>query len=256
MKKNRKFLQTMNIESFAEAKKRNCYKIKLFFNSNNPTLIKLGKKLKNCRKGHRCNSLACAVCLRRFRIKFLETNLPKLKQLCNDYDLYMATVICNVPVNMATDNINTFKEWFYKRLQESNLDSLKLVGGIDYSFNQVHGNSYSPYWCQHCHFVVATNHKEYVREVLSGIFIRDGVRLKKTPELALLENFEDIDSVTNYSVPSFFETRYKRLNGRTAHWPLNSKLEKEIALFLASNNPRDLQIEQNLTTRGGVQCHK
>ena len=238
------------IESLRDAKVRNENKIKLFLNSDDPPLIKLGRSLRRCKKGHRCNRLACSVCLRNFRLQFLKKYLPKLQTLSKDYDLYLATVICNVPVNMATDSIDVFKNWFYKRLKESQIDGLIFVGGIDYSFNQAKNQVYLPYWCQHLHFIVATNHKKLVQEALSRVFIRDGVRLKKPPQLDPLESFDDVVNVTNYSIPSYFETRYKHKNGRTSHWSLVSKLEKEISLFLAKNCPDDLMVEQNISKIG------
>ncbi|GEM_PF-1615385 len=240
------------IESLDEVKERNERKIKLFINSGNPDLIKLGEMMKRCRKKNRCNCLVCSVCLRRFRLRFLKKYLPKLQTLFKDYDLYLATVICNVPVNMATDSMDTFKSWFYKKLKDNHLDGLIFVGGIDYSFNLAKNQSYLPYWCQHLHFIVATNHKRFVQEALSKIFIKDGVRLKKPPQLDALKDLDDIVGVTNYSIPSYFEKRYKQKNGRTNHWSLNSKLEKEIALFLARNSPEDLKVEQNISNMGGA----
>ena len=238
------------IESLDDVKKRNERKIKLFINSEYPDLIKLGEIMKRCRKKNRCNCLVCSVCLRRFRLQFLKKNLPKLQTLSKYYSLYLATVICNVPVNMATDSIDVFKNWFYDKLKDNHLDGLIFVGGIDYSFNQAKNQSSQPYWCQHLHFIVATNHKKLVQEALSKIFVKDGVRLKKPPQLDALKDFDDIVSVTNYSIPSYFEKRYKQKNGRTSHWSLNSKLEKEIALFLARNSPEDLKVEQNISNMG------
>ena len=63
------------VESFEQAKERNETKIMAFRASKDKTMSKTADKLIDCRLHHRCNLLACSVCLRRFRLKFLKRNI-------------------------------------------------------------------------------------------------------------------------------------------------------------------------------------
>ena len=129
------------IESFDEVKERNKRKIKLFINSENPDLIKLGEMMKRCRKKNRCNCLACSVCLRRFRLNYLKKHLPIWKKLMKQCPVHYISAINRVPVDTDVDTLGDFKEWFEQCLKQYDFDRIPLVGGVDYSWNYENGQN-------------------------------------------------------------------------------------------------------------------
>lgn len=231
----------MKLEKLSEVKLRNQFKIQAFQSSESKELQHLAKKLKSCRKGHRCHSVACSVCLRRFRKKYLKRYLPIWMELMTQCPVHYISAINRVPVNPNIDSLVDFKNWFEKCLKQYGFDKIPLLGGVDYSWNYENGQNYL---CQHLHFLVAVYDRNPLIECLKKSFLRDNMVSRPVyPEL--LNDYSDLERALNYTIPAYFEKRSRYLVNKrhnTKHYPLSSKQGRELYLFLSSNVPEDLMI--------------
>lgn len=238
------------IESFDEVKERNKRKIKLFINSENPDLIKLGEMMKRCRKKNRCNCLACSVCLRRFRLNYLKKHLPIWKKLMKQCPVHYISAINRVPVDTDVDTLGDFKEWFEQCLKQYDFDKIPLVGGVDYSWNYENGQNYI---CQHFHFLVAVFDRKPLIECLRKSFFRDST-VSRPVYPKILKDYSDLKRSLNYTIPAYFEKRCRYLvkkRHHTNHYPLDDKHLRELYLFLSSNTPEDLMIVHDVYNKKG-----
>lgn len=249
--------EKLKIESLQDANFRNGEKIKYLQNSNIPELLNLSSKIEKCTEEKPCNCLACSVCLRRFRKRFLKKYIPVLSHLHSNCHIYYISPICRVPLDLQNGSIGGFKNWLKSLLADYGFKNTRIIGGVDYSYNIKQKPDIAPYWCQHFHFLVVTYEIGAFAEALRRIFRNDGMMVKQSVRVSKpLEGKWDIKKCLNYTIPAFFEKRYsyQTLSNRnyTKNWELAPRENKEIYLFLSSAKPRDLMFKNNITTKGGL----
>ena len=96
--------------------------------------------MERCRHDKPCCRLACSVCLRSFRIQYLDEHLPIWEDLFTKCSIYSVSAICRVPVDTKVDSLIDFKKWFFDGLRRYGFDSIPLIGGIDYSYDYEGGS--------------------------------------------------------------------------------------------------------------------
>lgn len=249
--------EQLQIETLNDAKLRNVEKIKCFRNSNISELINLADKIEKCTQTKPCKCLACSVCLRSFRKRYLKKYTEILNALHKKCDIFYISPICRTPLNLQNDSINDFKNWLKSRLVDYGFVNTPIIGGVDYSYNIKQKSNITPYWCQHFHFLIITYQIKGFAEALRRIFRNDGMMVKQAVRVSKpLESELDIKKCLNYTIPAFFEKRYsyKTLSNRnyTKNWELAPKQNKEIYLFLSSAKPRDLMLKNNVAIKGGL----
>lgn len=157
------------IETPEQAKERNETKIMAFRASRNKILSRSADKMIDCRPHHRCNLLACSVCLRKFRLRYLQRNIRKWKKLYKKCHVYYITCVLKVPANTQTMPLLDLKGWFANHIAQYGFDKIPLVGGVDYSVN--YDNNYETWYiCQHFHFLVALYKPDGFIQVLKHAF--------------------------------------------------------------------------------------
>lgn len=77
------------VESQEQARERNERKIMAFRASRDKILSRSADKMIDCRPYHRCNLLACSVCLRKFRLRYLKRNIKNGKS-------YIKSALCTI----------------------------------------------------------------------------------------------------------------------------------------------------------------
>lgn len=242
--------EQLKLETLSEVKWRNQLKIQAFQASENEELRHLADKLKQCRKGKRCRLLACSVCLRLFRKKYLKRHLPIWKKLMKQCPVHYVSAINRVPVDPNVDTLGDFKEWFERCLKQYGFDQIPLVGGVDYSWNCENGQIYL---CQHLHFLVAVYDRKPLIECLKKSFLR-GNTVSRPVYPELLNDYSDLERALNYTIPAYFEKRCRYLVNKrhyTKHYPLSDKQGRELYLFLSSNIPEDLMIVHDVYPKKG-----
>lgn len=242
--------EQLKIETPTEAKYRNSIKIPVFMTSGNRELRRLAKKMAYCRKGKRCHLLACSVCLRRFRLHYLEEHLPIWIELMEQCPVHCISAINRVSVDTDIDTLVGFKEWFEQCLKQYGFDHIPLVGGVDYSWNYEDGRNYI---CQHLHFLAAVYDRKPLIECLKKSFFR-GQTVSQPVRSETLHGCSDLKKALNYTIPAYFEKRCRYLvekRHHTKHYPLDDKHLRELYLFLSSNTPEDLMIVHDVYNKKG-----
>jgi hypothetical protein len=122
-------------ETLSEAKKRRADKIRLLGRGEKPAQ-KLATKLDLCRKGQRCNSAVCDVCVGRERL-YLYHETPPIFAAHPDWT--RASIIPAgflVPVGkLSTLDLKVITARINKRLERSSLRNRIVIAGIDISLN-------------------------------------------------------------------------------------------------------------------------
>lgn len=233
------------VESQEQARERNKTKIMAFRASRDKILSRSADKMIDCRPYHRCNLLACSVCLRKFRLRYLKRNIKKWKKLYKKCPVYYITCVLRVPTNTQTMSLLDLKGWFCNHIAQYGFDKIPLLGGVDYSINY---DESSKIWyiCQHFHFLVALYKPDGFIQALKRAFPK-GVNVARPIRAEVINDLEGLIKAINYTIPAFFEKHWRRLvnnHHRTKHYPLGNKQLCDLYKFLAVNSPKDLMIKQ------------
>lgn len=246
MSRNNSKQLPLKIESLKQAKERNETKIMAFRASKDKTLSLAADKLIDCRPHHRCNLLDCSKCLRKFRLRYLETELKRWKKLYQKCPVYYITCILRVPVNPKTMPLLDLKRWFCNHIAQYGFDKIPLVGGVDYSINY-DDSSEAWYICQHFHFLIASYAPEGFLQALRLAFPKSNSVVRPI-RAEVVEDEDGLIKALNYTIPAFFEKHWRRVvnkHHRTKHYPLGNHQLCELYRFLAGNRPEDLMIQQD-----------
>ena len=122
-------------ETFADAKERRAQKIQVL-RQGDKDQQRLAKKLERCRKGHRCRSGACDVCLRLYRLDLFRQTSPVLawRPLWTRASVVPAGFL--IPFGELPDvDLHALGEMIDKRLERSSLRRRIVMAGIDTSLN-------------------------------------------------------------------------------------------------------------------------
>lgn len=233
----------LKIETLQQAKERNETKIMAFRASKDKTTSMIADKLIDCSPHHHCNLLACSVCLRKFRLRYLKKELKKWKRLYQKCPVYYITCILRVPVNPKTMPLLDLKRWFSNHIAQYGFDKIPLVGGVDYSINY-DDSSEDWYICQHFHFLIALYKPDGFIQVLRFAFPKSNSVVRPI-RAEIIKDEKGLIKALNYTIPAFFEKHWRRIVNqyhRTKHYPLGRYQLSELYRFLAGNKPKDLMI--------------
>ena len=155
-------------ESYAEAKDRRDFKIDVLRGGNRQQQ-QLAAKLARCRKGARCNTGACDVCARLFRLRLLRQLQPILASRPHwtrasvvpaDF-LFAEGDLVNVDLNAIRRKIS-------KRLERWSLRNRIVIGAFDIRFNLEENEEVG--WQLHLYMLVEGEHTPRLEEAVKGAF--------------------------------------------------------------------------------------
>ena len=120
-------------ETHVEAEERRAYKIEVL-SGGNKAQQQLAGKLQRCRKGDRCNTGACDVCERLFRLRLLRQLQPILDSRPHWTRASVVTAdFLFTPGELADVDLNALRRKISKRFERWSLRNRIVIAGIDIS---------------------------------------------------------------------------------------------------------------------------
>ena len=145
-----------NFETYQEAKDRRAFKIQVL-RGGNQQQQQLAAKLKRCRKGNRCKSGACDVCLGLFRLWLYRQTKPILASRPH---WTRASVVPSgflfLQGELGNVDLNALRRMTNKRFERSSLRKRIVIAGIDISFNTESNRPVG--WQLHLYMLVEGEH--------------------------------------------------------------------------------------------------
>ena len=155
-------------ETFADATKRRAQKIQILGRGNRDDQ-RLADKLERCRKGSRCGSAACDICLRLYRLRLLRQTSPILTSRLN---WTRASVVPDgflVPLGeLGNVHLKAVGEMIDKRLERSSLRRRIVIAGIDISLNLQDNDIIG--WQLHLYMLIEGENTLRLREAVKAAF--------------------------------------------------------------------------------------
>ncbi|PCI41459.1 MAG: hypothetical protein COB46_03580 [Rhodospirillaceae bacterium] len=187
------------IETLAEAKKAKAKLIRRLSKGNRKSR-RLAKKLRRCKKRHRCWSDMCQVCKRLFGRWYGAQVIP----LFEGQDILLVTLVpeknSRPPGELNLLEPLKMKGALSKKFALPGLEKAIVIGGIDISFNVHSDNAWTPRWQPHFHLIVAGISKKDLWAVLRP-------RYKKSIEIPRpthSKSVTDLPEAVSYTFKSFF----------------------------------------------------
>lgn len=257
--KVRKTALPKGFETFTEAKDRRYNLIRALRAKSPPAkrepghagYERLAKKWDRCKKGRRCGSAACPVCLRLHRKRLLRDVMAIFEKVKDP--LRFLTIIPEdgafEPGSLHKVDLKMLKERWSKRIRRTSGIKLAFLGiDISYNCNQDKG----PYWQLHLHGLV----------VGKPMMVQKGLRSRfknlgqaDVPVRAdRLDDLGDRPKLLTYSLKNKFvrRTEYEKSNGDRGirDQDLKSPQLRELAVFLDRHSVRDRILMRGVTTSG------
>jgi hypothetical protein len=148
-------------ETFAEAKARREFKIEVL-GGGNKAQQHLAGKLQRCRKGNRCNSGACDVCERHFRLRLLRQLMPILASRPHWTRASIVTAdLLFAPGELAQVDLNALRRKISKRFERWSRRNRIVIAAIDISSNSQDNNAIG--WQLHLYMLLEGEHVRAVK---------------------------------------------------------------------------------------------
>jgi hypothetical protein len=155
-------------ETHAEAVARRDFKIEVL-GGGNKTQQQLAGKLARCQKGNRCNSGACDVCARLFRLRLLRQLQPILASRPNWTRASVVTAdFLFAPGELANVDLNALRQKIGKRFERWSLRNRIVIAGIDISLNLEDNDAVG--WQLHLYLLVEGEHTPQLAEAVKATF--------------------------------------------------------------------------------------
>lgn len=203
----------------------------------------------NCAKRARCNSGACICCMRFLRRWFGPATMSAVKLEVITFVTIIDEIFCYAPNELCKFDPDLAKDRLSRKLLDSGLDKMIIIGGIDFSFNTDGEGRWPDHWCPHFALLILGATPEEVTAALDPHF-ESSVRV---PRPVKAKKVNDLLRLTTYLVKSTYSRRssYLAKNGRynTRDLPLKASQEHEITLFLDQFQPVDRLFLQNIRIR-------
>jgi len=155
-------------ETHVEAEERRAYKIEVL-SGGNKTQQQLARKLQRCRKGARCNTGACDVCERLFRLRLLRQLEPILASRSH---WTRASVVpadfLFAPGELGNVDLNALRKKISKRFERWSLRNRIVIAGIDISYNIEDNEAVG--WQLHLYMLVEGEHTPQLAEAVKATF--------------------------------------------------------------------------------------
>jgi hypothetical protein len=217
-------------ETFADAKKRRAQKIRILCQGDKDQQ-RLADKLERCRKGSRCDSGACDVCLRLYRLRLYRSSQAIFS---TRLDWTRASVIpaglLVAEGELSKANLGAIASTIDKRLERSSLSSRLAFVGIDISQNLEDNESLG--WQMHLYALIEGKNTLRLREAIKAAFPPE--QTAPTPY-----DFDEVNEPSNcvtYLFKAIFKRRSRYTNAnnqsRTKCLPLKGPELRELLQFL------------------------
>jgi hypothetical protein len=220
----------MLIESFKDAVKwRRIHRNKLKL--GNRLQRRLARNLKKCRHNHRCETEACRVCMREFRISWLEA----IKIMVQRPHWTRCSIISKgllVPYGqLAQFDVNQAVKRIRKRLERSDTRGRIVLGALDLSLNVA--NNVIVGWQWHLYLLVEGKNDAELQQTVKNAF-------RPEPTALAPYNFAEVADplqVVTYAYKALFKRRAgyttSQGNHRTKDQPLKGGDLRELLPLLA-----------------------
>lgn len=192
------------------------------------------RPLMKCHRGHRCDTEACRVCLREFRLWWLGEAVRIVVQRPHWTRCSVIPEGWLVPYKQLSGfDLDAEIKRIRKRLERSALHGRVVLGGVDVSLNAL--NNQIVGWQFHLYLIVEGANDKVLRNAIKAVF---------APEPTAQEpyHFEQIDKtgffdVSTYAYKAFFERRseFTKSNGKQGvkHQRLKGPDLRRLLPFLA-----------------------
>jgi hypothetical protein len=221
-----------DFETYAEARGRRAHDIEVLQRGDRHQR-QLAKELNGCRKGHRCQTEACKICLALFRRWLVREATPILASR----PPWTSASVVTAGLLALDDELNDFDlnklvKRFRKRLERSSLADRLIVGGVDVSHN-VQENCAIGYQF-HLYLLI---------EGQDSLSLREAVKAAFPPDDAAAEPYRfkcvnNIPGAVSYTYKSIFIRRSRFIDAsgvaRTKKQPLKGAELRALLTFLAS----------------------
>ena len=221
-----------DFETPSQAKKRRAHKIRLSRRGNQPELrLAVAAKLEGCRKGNRCGSGACDVCLRLYRLRLFRQSSPVLASRPHWTRASVIPAGFLVPLGeLANVDLTALGKMIDKRLERSSLRRRMVIAGIDISLN-LQDNSIVG-WQLHLYLLIEGENALRLQEAIKAAFPPE-------PTAPAPYDFDEVNNPSNrvtYLFKAIFQrrSRYTDANSRARirDQPLKGSELREIVTFL------------------------
>src|SRR6185437_6377933 len=155
-------------ETLVEAKERRARKVRIL-GQGGKGQRRLADKLKGCRKGRRCRSGACDVCLRLYRLRLLRQTSPVFasRPHWTRASVVPAGFLLS-PGKLTNAELRTLGRRIDKWLERSSLRRRIVIAGIDISLN-LQDNNISG-WQLHLYMLIEGENSLRLREAIKAAF--------------------------------------------------------------------------------------
>jgi hypothetical protein len=217
-------------ETFADAKERRAQKIRIL-SQNDKEQQRLATKLERCRKESRCESGACDICLRLYRLRLFRQTSQVLAARPHWTRASVVPAGFLLPLGeLRKVELKALGEMIEKRLERSSLRRRIVLAGIDVSLNLQDNNIIG--WQLHLYMLIEGENTLRLREAIKAAFPPE-------PTAAIPYDFDEVKVPSNcvtYLFKAIFKrrSRYTTANGqpRTKSLPLKGPELRELLLFL------------------------
>jgi hypothetical protein len=219
-----------NFEKYGEADKQRRHRIRVLQHGGS-THRQLAEKLGECRKGHRCDSGACPICVGRFRRWLYGESLPIFVSRPNWTRASIIGGGMSVPRGqLHTFDLRALRKRIAKRLERSSLRNRIVFLGIDVSLNL--RDNVIVGWQLHIYLLVEGQNTSRVQETLKAVF-------RPEPTAKIPYRFScvtDPGSAITYAYKSSFvrHSQYRTPDGKaqTRNQDLKGGALRELLVFL------------------------
>ena len=217
-------------ETLVEAKERRARKVRIL-GQGGKGQRRLADKLKGCRKGRRCRSGACDVCLRLYRLRLLRQTSPVFasRPHWTRASVVPAGFLLS-PGKLTNAELRTLGRRIDKWLERSSLRRRIVIAGIDISLNLQDNNVIG--WQLHLYMLIEGENRLRLQEPIKAAFAPE-------PTAPNPYDFDQVNSLSNcitYLFKGIFRrrSRYADANGRarTKNQALKRPELRELLEFL------------------------
>ena len=234
-------------QTFADAKRRRAQKIKIL-RQGAKDQQRLATKLEQCRKGSRCESGACDVCLRLYRLRLFRQTSTVLALRPHWTRASVVPAGFLLPLGeLANVELKALAEMIDKRLERSSLRRRIVMAGIDISLNLQDNNIIG--WQLHLYMLIEGENTLRLREAIKAAFPPE--RTAPIPY-----DFDEVNAPSNcvtYLFKAIFKrrSRYTGANGhRTKSLPLKGPELRELLQFLDQQSVGERLILRGIRRNG------
>ena len=119
---------------------------------------RLARKLRKCRKGHRCLSYACPVCIRRFRRWLGSQQLQFWKSFSDQRLSHITSILAKDQYDLGSLHElvpGNLVKAYARRLKRAGLKDCAVVGAIDFDLIVLENDTANANWQPHFHIIAA-----------------------------------------------------------------------------------------------------